>query len=387
MSTRRLSEEISRRFTARMLASRAAREAPAPADTAAAREARATAARARKEGEWRDFGEFAQAIARSAVANQVDPRLTRATGLNEDSPSDGGFAIPTLFLDELMPEIFAGSVLGWQVDLRETTRPLAEVKIPGFDETTRADGGRLGGVLSTWLNSGTAIPTTFPRFRNVAFQGNSLFAAIIATSELAADAPLLGSYLQEAIISEFGFRLDQTLITGSGAGVPLGIVSAPATVIIPKQQAQASKTIVQENLQNAWARMPGPMRRTAIWAGNSDVETQLNQGAFNGAFSNIYAPAGSDGDTMPRIFGRPLHIVEGCPGLGAVGDLCLFNPMSYMFMTNPVRYAISVHAHFLNDEIVYKFVWRIDGKPKYSSSVTPNNGGLPQSPFVALAAR
>jgi HK97 family phage major capsid protein len=391
MSVRRLSEEISRRFDARMVASRAARGAAppsAPADTVAAREARAAAARARKEGDsFRDdFGEFAQAIARSAVSSSlIDPRLVRATGLNELDPSQGGFAIPTTFLDEIIPDIFYGSVLSGLVDLRETTKPLADVRIPGFDETTRADGGRLGGVLSSWLNDGTAIPTNFPRWRNLSYQGNSLFVATAASSELVADAPLLGSYLKEAIISEFGYRLDSSLITGKGFGVPLGIVNAPATIICPKQVGQASATLVEENIRDMWARMPGPMRRTCVWAGNADVESALDAGAF--AFSNLYMPAGSDGDASPRIKGRPLLITEGNPVLGQVGDIVLFNPMSYMWMTNPVRSAMSVHAHFLQDEVVFKWVWRIDGKPKYSSSVTPNNGGNPQSPFVALSAR
>ena len=134
-------------------------------------------------------------------------------------------------------------------------------------------------------------------------------------------------------------------------------------MVIAKQAGQAAKTIVAENIQNIWARMPGPMRRTAIWAGNSDVETALDAGAFTG----LYMPSGSDGDTAPRIKGRPLYIVEGCPGLGQVGDLVLFNPMSYMFMTNPIRYAMSVHAHWLQDEVVFKWVYRIDGRPKYSS--------------------
>ena len=90
-------------------------------------------------------------------------------------------------------------------------------------------------------------------------------------------------------------------------------------------------------------------------------------------------PSGSEGDTTPRLKGRPFYITEGNPALGQVGDLVLFNPMSYMFMTNPVRYAFSAHAHWLQDEVVFKFVWRIDGKPKYSSAVTPNNGGNQQS--------
>jgi hypothetical protein len=51
------------------------------------------------------------------------------------------------------------------------------------------------------------------------------------------------------------------------------------------------------------------------------------------------------------------------------------------------RNAMSALAHWLTDEVVFRFVYRLDGKPKYSSSVTPNNGGNPQSPFVALAAR
>jgi len=42
----------------------------------------------------------------------------------------------------------------------------------------------------------------------------------------------------------------------------------------------------------------------------------------------------------------------------------------------------------LTDELAFRFTFRVDGKPAYTSPITPYNGSSnTRSPFVALAAR
>jgi len=49
--------------------------------------------------------------------------------------------------------------------------------------------------------------------------------------------------------------------------------------------------------------------------------------------------------------------------------------------------ATSIHVAFLTDETLFRFVYRVDGAPKWNVPLTPNSGGPTQSPFVVLAAR
>jgi hypothetical protein len=49
--------------------------------------------------------------------------------------------------------------------------------------------------------------------------------------------------------------------------------------------------------------------------------------------------------------------------------------------------AVSVHVRFLYDEQVFKFTYRVDGQPIWSSALTPFKGSNTLSPFVALQTR
>jgi hypothetical protein len=49
--------------------------------------------------------------------------------------------------------------------------------------------------------------------------------------------------------------------------------------------------------------------------------------------------------------------------------------------------AISGDVLFLSDQVVFRFKLRVDGKPLWTSPITPFNGTQTRSPFVALAQR
>jgi HK97 family phage major capsid protein len=96
---------------------------------------------------------------------------------------------------------------------------------------------------------------------------------------------------------------------------------------------------------------------------------------------------GVGGNPYPLLKGRPVIVLEQCPALGAVGDIALIDPSQYILIDGGEKTAMSVHAHFDSDEIVFRFTWRVDGKGAYSSPITPFNGSQTRSPFVTLAAR
>jgi hypothetical protein len=92
---------------------------------------------------FRSLGEQLIAIARAERDGRVDDRLIRApTGAGESDPTTGGFLVDTQWSQELAALAYAESEVAALCDRRETAFPLADVRLPGIDETSRADGSR-----------------------------------------------------------------------------------------------------------------------------------------------------------------------------------------------------------------------------------------------------
>jgi len=330
---------------------------------------------------FRTFGEQLVAVARHA-SGERDNRLVRAAG--ENDPSTGGFLVAEQFVDSLIGSIYEESQIAPLCDRRETSGPLASVKLPAIDEKSRADGSRWGGSLAYWAAEAASVTGSYPRFRQLEFNAKKLIAISIASGELAGDAPMLEAHLRRAFASETGFKLDAAVLSGSGAGVPLGILGAPATITVAKSSGQAPATIVGENIKSMWSRLPSPCRKRAVWLVNEDAMAQLDDGA---AFSGIFQPAGVGGSASPLLKGRPVLEIEQAPALGTLGDIVLADLSQYIVVDGGVKAALSVDAYFVSEQLAFRFVLRVDGMPAWASPVTAYNGSGTRSPFVALAAR
>jgi HK97 family phage major capsid protein len=131
-----------------------------------------------------------------------------------------------------------------------------------------------------------------------------------------------------------------------------------------------------------WKRLPAPSRRRAVWLANEDADEQLDQLPLT-----MYAPNGTEQNPYPLLKGRPVVTAEQCPQLGTLGDIVLADLSQYILIDGGLTPMLSVHARFDSDQVIWRFVLRIDGKGNWSSPITPYNGGATRSPFVALAAR
>src|SRR5207253_2061837 len=110
-------------------------------------------------------------------------------------------------------------------------------------------------------------------------------------------------HLRKAFRQEMAFQLDAKILAGTGAGVPEGIINAPATITVSKETGQAAATITIDNISKMWSRLPAPSRRRAAWFVHEDVEAQLDQLALligtAGSASNVFLPAGVAGNQVP----------------------------------------------------------------------------------------
>ena len=342
---------------------------------------------------WKSLGEQLQAVYKAAVpGGSVDARLaTKASGLSEGVPSEGGFLVDKPLAAELLKRTYETGVLVPRVR-RIPIGPNANgVKINAIDETSRAAGSRWGGVQVYWLAEAGTKTATKPKFRQIQMELQKVAALCYATDELLQDAVALEGVIREAFPEEMNYELDRVILRGSGAGQPLGILNAGCLVTVAKETGQAATTVVTENIVKMWSRCWGRSRQNAVWLINQDIEPQLYTMSLSVGTGGVpvYMPAGGvSGQPYSTLFGRPVIPHEECSTLGTVGDIVLADFSQYLLIDKGgVGAESSIHVRFIYDETTFRFVYRVDGQPAWNSALTPAQGSNTLSPFVVLAAR
>jgi HK97 family phage major capsid protein len=344
------------------------------------------------ESKWKHVGEFLMSVKNASDPfGSVDNRLLKvsnATGLNEQVNSEGGFLVEETMVKELMKNTYAQS----QVASRARKLPLGansnRITIPGIDETSRANGSRWGGVNAYWTGEAQTVTASKPKFRKISLELEKLMALCYATDELLADATALEAYIRMAFGDEMSFKLDDAVINGTGAGMPLGILNAPCTIEVSKEANQPAATIIHQNISKMWKRLWAPNRANAVWFVNQDVEDQLTDMTFSVGTGGELSTYAKEYNEKGTIKGRPVIPIEQCQTLGTVGDIILADMNQYLMIEKGGLDAqVSMHVRFLYDEQVFRFIYRADGEPTLASALSPKNGSTTYSPFIKLQTR
>jgi HK97 family phage major capsid protein len=343
----------------------------------------------RDERGFKTFGEQLMAVYRSSAAGaKVDERLiTRsATGANETNPSDGGFLVQKDFVSELLKKTFETGILASKVRKVPISTQSNALRINAIDDDSRKDGCRWGGISAFWADEAEASTATKPKFRQIDLSLKKLTGLCYATDELLQDAAALESVIRQAFQDEFAFKIDDAIVHGNGAGQPLGILKSNAVVKQELENGQTAKITV-ENLVKMWSRLWSRSRAGSVWYVNQQIEPLLY--TLKVGDKPVYIPAGGLSETpYATLFGRPVVPLEQCSELGDVGDILLADMSQYLLIDKGgINAASSIHVRFLNDEQVFRFIYRVDGQPIWNKPITPYKGSATLSPFVALAKR
>lgn len=341
------------------------------------------------EKRFSSFGEQLMAAYRAAMpGGKVDERLSTraASGLNESTPSDGGFLVQQDFVTELLKRTYETGILASKVKKIPISTNANGMKINAIDEDSRANGSRWGGVQTYWEGEADEITASKPKFRQMELSLKKLTGLCYATDELLQDAAALEAVIRQAFAEEFGFKIDDAILSGSGEGEPLGILNSGAIVTVAKEASQTD-TITVENLIKMWNRLWSRSRANAVWYINQELEPYLY--TLKIGDKPVYIPAGGLSEKpYGTLFGRPVVPIEQCSAAGEVGDIILADIGQYLLIDKGgVKAASSIHVRFLYDENVFRFIYRVDGKPIWTKPLTPYKGSATVSPFVTLAKR
>lgn len=307
-----------------------------------------------------------------------------------DVPSDGGFLIPETLRSELLRVALESAIVRPRARIipMETLR----VPFPSIDSTSNAS-SVFGGVVCYWTEEGATLTDSSPKFGRIVLDAKKLTAYTQVPQELVADSVIsFQPFISEIFPEALTFYEDIAFLKGTGVGEPVGALGTQNTAMISvaKETNQPGLSVVWENIIKAFARMlPSSMGR-AVWVASIDTFPELASMALGVGVggSAIWLNNGVQGPPM-TILGRPVIFTEKAPGvLGSAGDISFVDFGFYLVGDRQVMSAsVSEHYRFGNDELAFKIIERVDGRPWLNSPITPQNGGPTLSPFVNIAVR
>jgi HK97 family phage major capsid protein len=279
-----------------------------------------------------------------------------------DTGEDGGFAVPSDVASAvlmsapsaLLPLCLHLPLSGGSIDVpTDMATPYGSGVVAGFD------------------SEGLMLDQQKPHLNMSSFKLKKLTALVPVSDEILADSALLAAWLPLALQAAATLKMNEVIVAGTGAGLPLGILNSDALITVPTA-GQAAGSIDDTNVEAMLARSLNPLSST--WIANPAAYGQIiNMTAWEGA--------------TKTLAGLPVVLTDACPQMGATGDLILADLSLYVAATKAAQIAQSVHLWFDQDLTAFKLVFRMDGAPALSAPVTPPNATATKSPFVVLAER
>ena len=309
-----------------------------------------------------------------------------ASGFSSGSGADGGFLVP----DEYSSRIIAYS-LGESLLSFCNIEPMASGQkiTAGFSVGDhQADSGPFG-ISAEWPGEGSGGTDQNSKLMQIALCAYKLLVATAITREISEDmAPQGITAIQRIIQMAVAWAIDKALISGTGAGQPLGILNANSLIEISKEDGQSGDTIVYENVLKMWQSLYSPLQKEAIWIINPNCFTQLSTMTLNVGTAGALTWHPVNGTSpLPTLLGRPIYWSEHAKTLGDAGDIILVAPSQLLVgMRSQISLEVSPHAKWDTDEIAMRSVCRMDARQAWNDTLTDASGNE-VSWAVALAER
>lgn len=337
-------------------------------------------------GGFRNAAEFFMALKTGKHPNLYGNAMTEGVG------SDGGYYVPSTLVYSIYDRMIASAEIFQRCLVIPTDTNNAS--FPMLDDLDRTTS--LGGLRGQWMGELAEGTKQKGKYQLIDMKLNKLGVFCEASNELLEDAQALANQLVTDMGQSLALDLDEALLRGNGVGKPLGLLNAPSTIPIAKENGQAAGTIVYENVLKMWARVHPSAQVRGVWMCSPSALPQILT-----MVHKITDAAGSDfvggspvfvvnasGDTPMTIFGRPLIVSELCSQVGSVGDLIFADWSRYLILAKRSwRMDVSNDVSFMTDASVYRLIARVAGQPMLSGPITPRYGAETLTWATVLEAR
>jgi HK97 family phage major capsid protein len=345
---------------------------------------------------FKTVGEFMQAVYQAEKPGKsLDERLLIGSArlavspgsyASESAGQDGGFLVPPQFSQEIFKlSLGEDSLLPMTDNVEITGNSMAFPK----DETTPWG---TNGIRAYWQGEASAALANKPVLGLSTLRLKKLMSLVPTTDELLDDANALTNYLPAKVAESIRWKTNESILFGTGNGVPIGAMTCGATVTVAKESGQATQTVLPQNLAKMIARLPSGSFAKAVWIVNNDVLPAL----FTLTLGNypIYLPTGLgiggiQVSPFGTLLGRPVYVSQHANSFSGQGDILLVDLNYYQTITKAggVQTATSMHLYFDSDLTAFRTTFRMDGQSKISNAINPAKGSTTMSPFIQLGAR
>lgn len=352
---------------------------------------------------FNSIGEYCKAIyelRNPSTRSGRDELLAKLTNIKQfqnsfssEEPGAGGFLIPEIMRSELLQLALEETV----VRSRATVIPMStlRVPIPTVDDTSHVS-SLFGGIVFYWTEEAGSMVESQAKFGKITLDAKKLTGFFKVPAELLDDAPAFAGWFDGRVPQGLAFAEDIAFMTETGAGKPQGFINSPASVIVDKEAGQPAGTILWENVVKMYSRMLPTSIKNSVWICAIDTFPELatmalSVGTGGGpVWIGNFAGGNGGADTPPMtILGRPVLFTEKVPALGTTGDINLVD-LSYYLIGDRQAVSVDSSEHFLfqNNQVAYRLIERVDGRPWLQTPLTPHNGSENTlSAFVQLETR
>lgn len=349
--------------------------------------------------QFKEWPEFLQSVwfqlHPKADVRKEDPRLApfrerkssvvgEQKQMVESVGASGGFLVPTEFQATLYGILGEQSIVRSRATIIRMMR--RAIQIPVLDQTGTTAGVPhwFGGMQFYWAEEAAEKTLTEAEFRQIELVAHKLIGYTRASDELLDDSAIsLSDFLSGpmGMAGGIAWMEDYAFYNGTGAGQPLGVIPAPATINEPRAAAGAISFDDLADMMEDFLPTGNGMW-TITQSAMSEI-IQLNGPAGNPSY--IWQPNARDG-VPGYILGFPVVWSEKVPLIGTAGDVVLADWKYYLIGDRQATTIESTeYDYWRYDQTSWRAVHRVDGQPWLSAPLTYQDGTTQVSPFVILA--
>jgi HK97 family phage major capsid protein len=314
----------------------------------------------------------------------------------ESSGVTGGYIVPPDFYNQLLAIAAEDNTFRQMAFVQPMAS--ATLQFPYLDITTVQSAGNspfFGGVIARWTSEAQTRTETEPQFKMMELKAQELSGYSVSSNILLQDAAFgLEKFLFTLFGKACGWYEEYAFLQGNGVGKPIGILNAPATITTGgggqgANRRDAANQISFNDVSVMLSKfLPGSIAAgRGVWYATPTTLPQLLQ-LKDGANRAIFVSLDQGAVKKPtwKLLGLPVLITEKMPALGSTGDLSLVDPSLYVIGDRmQLEIAASEHANFLANQMTWRFVQRVDGRPWLENKITLQDGTSVVSPFVVLS--
>lgn len=348
---------------------------------------------AKKFGNW---GEYCKALAKWQLSKgkSVDPRLKffedeepdviDRKDMSSQTLAGGGALIDVEQYNQLMAVQAPKSIIRPRATIIRMGK--RQIEIPVLDQSQTLTAGVpafFGGIQAYWQEEATAGTVSDAKFRKNTLTAHQLIGYTQVSNQLLSDADMsLADFLggQMGFPGVISWMEDYAFLVGSGAGQPLGVLNAPAAVVVSRNTSSHVKYDDFAKMESSFYGQDG------IWIASLGLKAEmlLMAGPSATNYAGAYLWGNAQSSVPMQIMGRPIFFTDKTPALGTKGDLMLVDPKYYLIGD---RQATTVDSsdqqNFKNNQTAFRVVHRVDGQPWLNAPITMQDNAT-YSPFVVL---